>query len=117
MDFSQKLKQLMDERKVTAYKVASDIHCSPTSVRNWLSGFSTPQPRTIMMLCNYFEISENELMGRPKKVQKNNPGTVVDAEAQKFYEVFRKLPDSMRSKLLELSSLYLTADSSNEENQ
>ena len=31
MEFSQKLDQLMKERKLSAYKVANDIHCSQTT--------------------------------------------------------------------------------------
>lgn len=117
MDFSQKLKQLMDERNISAYKLARDVSCSQTSVRNWLSNARTPQPRTVLMLCDYFGVSEDEMMGREENVQKNNPDTDSDAEAQEFYKNFSSLPESMRSKLLELSTLYLRAESTGKDSE
>lgn len=102
MNFPQKLKQLMDENKVTAYKVSNDIHCSQTSVQNWLLGRTAPQPRTILLLCEYFGVSEDELMGRPQKVQKNNPATVSDDKViddQELIEIYAKLNDLGRQRM------------------
>lgn len=117
MDFSQKLKQLMDERNISAYKLARDVNCSQTSVRNWLSKARTPQPRTVLMLCDYFGVSEDEMMGLEQNAQKNNPGTDSDAEAKKYYENFNLLPEPMRSRLLQLSDLYLKACNTSKESE
>lgn len=102
MNFSQKLKKLMAENNVSAYKVANDIHCSQTTVRNWMSGLSTPQPRTIMLLCDYFGVSEDELMCRPEKQQKNNPATVSDDKViddPELYEIYSRLNDMGRQRI------------------
>lgn len=102
MNFSQKLKLLMNERNLSAYKVANDIHCSQTSVRNWMSGFSTPQPRTIMLLCDYFGVTEDDLMCRPQKAQKNNPATVSGDKVindPELYELYSKLNESGRQRI------------------
>lgn len=98
MDFSQKLKQLMDERNISAYKLARDVNCSQTSVRNWLSNTRTPQPRTVLMLCDYFGVSEDEMMGREENVQKNSPDTISDAEAKLLAKV--NALDSEKKKLV-----------------
>lgn len=102
MNFPQKLKQLMDENKVTAYKVSNDIHCSQTSVQNWLLGRTAPQPRTILLLCEYFGVSEDELMCRPQKVQKNNPAAVSSDKViddQELIEIYAKLNDLGRQRM------------------
>lgn len=102
MEFAQKLDQLMRERKLSAYKVANDIHCSQTTVRNWLSGLSMPQPRTVLLLCDYFGVSEDELMCRPQNAQKNNPGTVSNAGAiddPELIELYLRLNDLGRQRI------------------
>lgn len=102
MNFSQKLKQLMDERNLSAYKVANDIHCSQTSVRNWMYGVSAPQPRTVMLLCDYFGVSEDELMCNPKKPQKNNPAAVSSDKViddPELYEIYSRLNEMGRQRI------------------
>ena len=102
MDFSQKLKQLMDERNLSAYKVANDIHCSQTSVRNWTYGVSTPQPRTVMLLCDYFGVSEDELMCKPEKQQKNNPAAVSSDKViddPELYDLYSRLNEIGRQRI------------------
>ena len=93
MEFAQKLDQLMKERKLSAYKVANDIHCS---------GLSMPQPRTVLLLCDYFGVSEDELMCRPQNAQKNNPGTVSNAGAiddPELIELYLRLNDLGRQRI------------------
>ena len=63
MNFPQNLKKLMTDRKLSAYKMANDLHCSQTTIRNWVDGKTTPQPRTIIQLCEYFDVSEEKLLG------------------------------------------------------
>ena len=102
MNFPQKLKQLMDDNNVTAYKVSNDIHCSQTSVQNWLLGRSAPQPRTILLLCEYFGVSEEELMCRPKKPQKNNPAAVSNDKViddPELYEIYSRLNETGRQRI------------------
>lgn len=72
MNFPQNLKKLMTDRKLSAYKMANDLHCSQTTIRNWVDGKTTPQPRTIIQLCEYFDVSEEKLLGSFPE-QKNSP--------------------------------------------
>ena len=116
MEFSQKLKLLMQERKLSAYKMANDLHCSQTTIRNWLDGKTMPQPRAVIQLCEYFDISELELMGGIPE-QKKNPSAEYSAEEKELLDNIRAMPVSMRSRLLSISRLYLTADSKSKETE
>lgn len=116
MDFSQKLKELMRARGLSAYKMANDLHCSQTTIRNWVDGRTMPQPRTILQLCEYFRVSEEELTGIAE-AQKNDPDVSNDAEVMEMIRIFIQLPESTRSKLLELAGLYLDAERRNSGNE
>lgn len=109
MDFSQKLKTLMRERSLSAYKLANDLHCSQTTIRNWIDGRTTPQPRTLIQLCEYFGVSEQELIGG-LPAQKNDPDVSNDTEAMEMVRIFIQLSATTRSKLLELARLYSDAE-------
>ena len=116
MEFSQKLKDLMRARDLSAYKMANDLHCSQTTIRNWADGKTTPQPRTIIQLCEYFGVSEEELIGGAQ-AQKNNPDVSNDAEVMEMVHIFSQLSASTRSKLLELARLYSDAEHKNSETE
>lgn len=111
MSFAQNLKKLMSERKLSAYKMANDLHCSQTTIRNWVDGKTTPQPRTIIQLCEYFEVDEAELMGSPE-VKKNSPDTVSSAEAEfdeDFINTMRLLDKRQREIVKSLAKSLLTS--------
>lgn len=84
MDFSQKLKTLMRERSLSAYKLANDLHCSQTTIRNWIDGRTTPQPRTLIQLCEYFGVSEQELIGG-LPAQKMTPMSVTTPRPWRWF--------------------------------
>ena len=116
MEFSQKLKELMRVRGLSAYKMANDLHCSQTTIRNWADGKTTPQPRTIIQLCEYFGVSEEELIGGALG-QINNPDDRNDPEVMQLEQVICQNSACTRSKLLELARLYSDAEHKNSETE
>ena len=66
MDFSQRLKRLMDERHLTNYELAKKLDINPTTVANWLGG-SEPRKKTMAMLADFFGVSEEWLEGKDIK--------------------------------------------------
>ncbi len=114
MNFPQNLKKLMTDRKLSAYKMANDLHCSQTTIRNWVDGKTTPQPRTIIQLCEYFDVSEEKLLGSSPE-QKNSPGIKNDAETDELYTLFNQMSESSRTKYLELARIFVDAERKNGE--
>lgn len=66
MDFSQRLKRIMDERHLTNYELAKKLDIHPTTVANWLDG-SEPRKKTMAMLADFFGVSEEWLEGKDTK--------------------------------------------------
>lgn len=114
MNFPQNLKKLMTDRKLSAYKMANDLHCSQTTIRNWVDGKTTPQPRTIIQLCEYFDVSEEKLLGSFPE-QKNSPDIKNDAETEELCALFNQMSESSRTKYIELARIFVDAERKNEE--
>lgn len=49
--------QLLQERDITAYKLAKDTNLSEALISNWKSGRQLPKYDSIKILCNYFNVS------------------------------------------------------------
>lgn len=62
MSFSDNLKRLMQEKKVTNYRVAKELGMSPASVGYWLNGERTPDTKNVLKLSEYFGVTVEQLM-------------------------------------------------------
>ena len=83
MDFAQKLDFLMKERGMSNYKLSKLMHCSQSSVANWLSKDVTPQDRTVEQIASVFGVTVNYLLGKEDKKTpdlKNEIGNDLDDE-------------------------------------
>ena len=54
--------QLLQERDITAYKLAKDTNLSEALISNWKSGRQLPKYDSIKILCNYFNVSADYLL-------------------------------------------------------
>ena len=61
---SEKLRELMDKRKIKAPALAKVLHCHQSSVYQWLRGDLTPSLEMSVDICDYFGISLDEFAGR-----------------------------------------------------
>jgi len=64
MNFSQNLKKLRQERNITQQKLAEDIFVSRSTVAKWENGLGMPSDVNLKALCEYFSVSEEELISR-----------------------------------------------------
>ena len=55
---------LLQERNVTAYKLSKDLSISEGLISQWKSGRQLPKYDSIKLLCDYFDISADYLLGR-----------------------------------------------------
>lgn len=62
MEFSEKLKDLRQEKGISQTRLASDIHISRSAVAKWENGLGLPNDESLRMLAEYFEITVDELL-------------------------------------------------------
>lgn len=67
MNIADKLKELLEEKAVTPYRVAKEIGVSQTTIKNWVTGYTAPKERHIKALADYFGITTDELLGKEKQ--------------------------------------------------
>ena len=81
MNIADKLKELLEEKSVTPYRVAKEIGVSQTTIKNWVTGYTAPKERHIKALADYFGITTDELLGKEKQpttLGELHPVTVYD---------------------------------------
>ncbi len=62
--FQQRLTDLCEERSITYYRVSSDCGFDNSLIARWFSKGYTPSLEIIDLLCDYFKISADYLLGR-----------------------------------------------------
>jgi len=56
--------QLLQNRNITAYRLSKDTGISEALISNWKSGRQLPKYDSIILLCDYFNVSADYLLGR-----------------------------------------------------
>jgi len=69
--FSDILEHLLQQKGVTAYKLAKDTGISEALISNWRSGRQLPKYDSLNILCDYFGCSGDYLLGRTEKPEVN----------------------------------------------
>lgn len=62
MQFAEKLKKLMNSKKISSYGLAKSLGVSRSSLSNWVSGKTKPNPNYIRQIANYFSVTEECLL-------------------------------------------------------
>lgn len=62
--FHQRFESLCVEKEVTHYKVASDCLFDKSSISKWFSKNFIPELEILELLCDYFNVSLDYLLGR-----------------------------------------------------
>ena len=65
-DFSARLKQKMNEKRINQSTLARRLNVTPTAVWNWENGNSTPRQKTMSRLALVLGADENWLRGGVK---------------------------------------------------
>lgn len=104
MNIADKLKDLLEEKSVTPYRVAKEIGVSQTTIKNWVTGYTAPKERHIKALADYFGITTDELLGKEK--QPTTLGELHPAN-KKLMELSRTLSPEEAEKVYKAISLLL----------
>lgn len=78
--FTEIFMQLLQNRNVTAYKLSRDTGISEALISNWKNGRQLPKYDSILLLCNYFNISADYLLGRTSNPI--NPNLTTEESSQ-----------------------------------
>ena len=76
--FKDLLVELIQNKGITAYKLSKDTGISEALISNWKTGRQLPKYDSIVLLCDYFEVSADYLLERteipenPNVKPKNN---------------------------------------------
>lgn len=65
--FAERFRKILDESKITRYKIAKDLNISQGTVQNWYYGDNEPKATQIAIICNYLDVSADYLLGLTDK--------------------------------------------------
>lgn len=68
-EFKKNLKRLMDEKGVTKTQLSKKLGWSYNTIDYWIRGDRVPDKTGIEAICDYFKISDVELLGSKMKVR------------------------------------------------
>lgn len=109
--FARNLQKYMDERKMNQQELAAIIGVSAPTVNEWLKAKNHPRNDKIEILANYFGILKSDLIEDKSSEEEKLAIPKEDAELREIMQIFTSLNSENRAKLLELSHLYLDAQS------
>lgn len=66
MEFSEKLKELRQQKGVSQTKLAADIHISRSAVAKWENGLGLPSEDSLLLLSEYFGVDVKTLLADKK---------------------------------------------------
>ncbi len=62
--FSERLKDLLDERNLSIKKFAEDIKIPRTTINNWILQIKSPKIYYVCEIADYFGVTTDYLLGR-----------------------------------------------------
>ena len=109
--FSEKISQLMTENGHTQISLGKALNVSQAAVAKWRNSKSTPSPKIMLAISNYFKIPvsvlTNDNLTLPNETKKNY--SIRDAETVKIREDFEKLmalKNEISESLSEFSAMF-----------
>lgn len=116
--FATNLKYLRDERKLSNYRLAMDLGCSQSTVKNWISGDNTPHPKMQKTIADYFGITVDALNGDelpilpPQDTKKARPadGEALSDMQLEAIEFVKSLPEDKLNRFLRLAKAAFEED-------
>lgn len=108
MDFGERLKKVRKETGLTQKEFAAAIGVTRSPIASAESGKSKLQPMAIRKICELYNINGEWLQTGEGSMR--NTYNIPDDELKNLLEVYSKLPESLRKKLIsfleELINLY-----------
>ncbi|MGN0459242.1 MAG: helix-turn-helix domain-containing protein [Eubacterium sp.] len=110
MNFSDKLRCLIEERGLTQKRVANDLNIAPSTMGGYVQGSSEPDFETLKRLAYYFDVSTDYLLN----VKSSNCNSFSEDE---LLRVFRSMTSEQQKLYIEQGKVFVRANASNIENK
>ena len=95
MDTQKRIRELMEERNWTDYRLAKEANLSHSTVTNMFNRNNAPTLPTLEAVCRAFGITLAQFFAEGEEVQ-------LTKEQQKLFSKWRTLTDRQKQILLEL---------------
>lgn len=103
MNFSDKLRCLIEERNLTQKRVANDLNIAPSTIGGYVQGSSEPDFETLKILADYFDVSTDYLLN----VKIGNVNNLLEDE---LLRVFRSMTTEKQSLFIEQGKVFVKAN-------
>ena len=103
MNFSYKLRSLIEERNLTQKQVANDLNIAPSTMGGYVQGISEPDFATLKRLAIYFEVTTDYLLN----MHTNKTNNFLEDE---LLRVFRSMTSEQQSLYIEQGKVFVRAN-------
>lgn len=103
MNFSYKLRSLIEERNLTQKQVAIDLNIAPSTMGGYVQGSSEPDFETLKRLANYFDVSTDYLLN----IYTEKSNNFLEDE---LLRVFRSMTEEQQRLFIEQGKVFVRAN-------
>lgn len=108
MNFSYKLRSLIEERNLTQKQVAIDLNIAPSTMGGYVQGSSEPDFETLKRLANYFDVSTDYLLN----IYTEKSNNFLEDE---LLRVFRSMTEEQQRLFIEQGKVFVRANNISKE--
>lgn len=101
MKFAQILNKLMNDTKVSAYKISKDTGISDRLIGYWKKGEKLPGAENLLTLANYFGISIDYLLTGKEKIS----SLELTKNEQRIIDIFKSLTETQQGQVIERAEM------------
>lgn len=105
MKFSNKLRNLIEERNLTQKKVANDLNIAPSTMGGYVQGSSEPDFETLKRIAEYFNVSADYLLSM-KSINCSS------SSEDELIRVFRSLTNEQQRIFIEQGKVFIRCNES-----
>lgn len=103
MNFSEKLRLLIDEENITQKQFANDLNIAPSTIGGYVQGISEPDFETLKRIALYFNVSTDYLLNIPE----NKINNLAEEE---LLRVFRSMTIEQQQLYIEQGKVFVRAN-------
>ena len=114
MGFSERLKEVMDEKGYTNYRVAKELNLSATTLSNYLNERTKPDITKLEVISRYLGVNRKWLISgegeKERLVAEDGKPEEDENTVNRLLNLLEKHTDSIREKDQQISQLISTAE-------